>query len=217
MKCFVPIFSAALALGQTPRAPVIDNPQVRVMDVTSAAGSRTALHRHPLNRVMIYMDAGQQTISYEDGRVEKINFRPGQALWSPAGPRHTAENTGGRPFRVIEVELKNNDGKRHAMPATPFDPVKTGPGHYRVEMENDQVRVMRARYGPREKGALHEHVLNRVVVFLTDQNMLMTEPNGQKRQGRSKAGDIHWAGRGKHSEENLNGTPFEVVVVELKQ
>jgi hypothetical protein len=44
--------------------------------------------------------------------------------------------------------------------------VKVDPKRYKVEMENDQVRVLRAKCGPREKGVLREHGLNRVIVFL---------------------------------------------------
>jgi len=31
------------------------------------------------------------------------------------------------------------------------DPVKVDPKHYKVEMENDRVRVLRITYGPQEK------------------------------------------------------------------
>jgi len=38
-----------------------------------------------------------------------------------------------------------------------------------VVFENEQVRVLRIHFGPREKGAEHEHILNRVVLYLNDQ------------------------------------------------
>lgn len=89
------------------------------------------------------------------------------------------------------------------MPATDMDPVKTDPDHYKAEFENDQVRVLRVRYGPRENGALHEHKLNRVVVYVTDHPGL-------------KAGAVRMAGPAKHTEENRMDQAVERVAVELK-
>ncbi len=37
------------------------------------------------------------------------------------------------------------------------DPVKVDAKHYKVEFENDQVRVLRITYGPGEKSVMHEH------------------------------------------------------------
>ena len=47
--------------------------------------------------------------------------------------------------------------------------------------ENEHVRVLRVRFGPREKGATHEHILNRVVLYLNDQT-------------NAKADDVRMAG-----------------------
>jgi hypothetical protein len=37
------------------------------------------------------------------------------------------------------------------------DPINVDPKHYKVEMENDRVRVLRIRYGPHEKSVMHGH------------------------------------------------------------
>jgi len=39
--------------------------------------------------------------------------------------------------------------------------------HYKVTFENDQVRILKITYGPKEKTVKHEH-RNAVAVFLTD-------------------------------------------------
>jgi hypothetical protein len=46
--------------------------------------------------------------------------------------------------------------------------------------------------------------------------MRVTTPDGKSEIVEHKAGDVSWAGPGKHKEENVNSTPFEVMVVELK-
>src|SRR6185503_12408864 len=46
------------------------------------------------------------------------------------------------------------------------DPVKVDANHYKVILENDQVRVLRIHYNPKEKSVMHEHP-SAVVIFLS--------------------------------------------------
>jgi hypothetical protein len=63
---------------------------------------------------------------------------------------------------------------------------------------------------------MHEHVLNRVVTYLTDQNFRVTTAEGRADSVTHKAGNVSWGGPAKHKEENLGDKPFEALVVELK-
>ena len=216
-SCLILLFtSAATGLrGQDPDRLKFDTEQVRVLEVTSPPHVKGAMHQHRVNRVMIYLTEGRQTLTYEDGKVERMSWKAGEAKWSPAGGRHTSENTGDKPFQVVEVELKSKPaGFASRVPA--LDPVKVDPRHYQTEFENDQVRVLRVRYGPLERGPMHEHVLQRVVVYLTGQTMKVTTPDGKTEEVHNQAGDVKMAGAAKHQEENLDRQLFEVVVVELK-
>ena len=95
------------------------------------------------------------------------------------------------------------------------DPVKVDPKHYKVEFENDQVRVLRISYGPHEKSMMHEHP-DSVAIFLTDQYVKFTYPGGKSEEMRTKAGDTIWTPGGKHLPENLSDQPLELILVELK-
>src|SRR5262249_9052348 len=97
-----------------------------------------------------------------------------------------------------------------------LDPLKVDPAHYKMEFENTQVRVVRVKIGAHQQVPLHEHVLNRVVVYLTDQNASMTTPEGKTETAQHKAGEVSWGAPAKHREENLRDGPFEAVVVEFK-
>ena len=206
---------AALPLaGQAPSGVKFDTPEVRVIEVTTSPGQRSALHEHAMNRVMIYLDDGHMTLTSPDGKVEDVRWKAGDVHWSPAGGQHTSENAGSTTYRIVELELKNGQG---ALPSNPLDPVQVDPKRYKVEFENPQVRVLRARYGPRDAGMIHEHILNRVTVFLTDQHMKITTPDGKVQESNGKAGEIRLGGAAKHREENLSALPFEVIAVELKR
>jgi quercetin dioxygenase-like cupin family protein len=191
-----------------------DTPEARVIEVVTSPGQRSPMHEHHLNRVLIYLDGGHQTLTDAQGHVQDVRFHAGDVRWSPAGARHMSENVGGTTYRIVEVELKNGPG---ALPASDLDPVRVAPEHYKVEFENPQVRVLRVRYSPREAGPLHEHILNRVMVYLTDAKVKVTTPDGQVQISNAAAGDVRMGGTAKHQEENLSLLPFEVVVVELKR
>ena len=205
---------AACAAAQTGGA-VIDNEQVKVLKVTTQPHQKTRLHQHTVNRVMIYLQAGRQNIDYQEGKKVVLDWKAGEAKWSPSSGMHIAEITSDKPVTLVEVELKK-PGTAAKAGTSALDPVKIDPRHYRVEFENDQVRVLRVRIGPKEAAPMHEHALNRVVTYLTDQNFRVTTADGKVEQVEHKAGEVSWGGPAKHKEENLSDKPFEVVVVELK-
>ena len=95
------------------------------------------------------------------------------------------------------------------------DPVKVDPKHYKVEFENDQVRVLRITYGPHEKSVMHDHPASQVI-YLTDAHVKFALPGGKTEEQRGKAGQTAWALGGKHLPENLSDHPLEAVLVELK-
>jgi quercetin dioxygenase-like cupin family protein len=100
-------------------------------------------------------------------------------------------------------------------PTMAQDPVKVDAKHYKVEFENDQVRVLRIRYGAHEKSIMHEHPAN-VAVFLTDGTAKFTLPDGHTVSSDVKAGMVKWDAGGKHLPENVGDKPFELILVELK-
>ena len=95
------------------------------------------------------------------------------------------------------------------------DPIKVDAKHYKVEFENDKVRVLRITYGPHEKSVMHHHPAS-VAVFLTDGQSRFTMADGKTQDVPMKAGSVQWSEAGKHLPENVGDKPFELVLVELK-
>ena len=198
----------------TPRVP-LENDFVKVIDVTSQPHQKTRMHEHKINRVMIYLNAGRQHFEWQNGKPTDLMWQAGQALWSPAGGMHIAEITSDQPVRIIEIELKKPGGGNN--PGGPaLDPVKIMPKNYRVDFENDQVRVVRVKVAPKETLRQHEHATNRVSVTLTDQDFRITAADGTVQNPKRKAGEAAWGTAGKHTEENLGDKPVEIIMVELK-
>src|SRR3954470_16360169 len=103
------VFSALafslLAFSQ--RSVPIDNQQVKVLSVIDPPDRPAGrMHEHTMNRVMVYLDPGSQRIVYNDGKVQDLKFKAGEAIWSAASGMHTSQNTSGTPNRIVEIELK---------------------------------------------------------------------------------------------------------------
>jgi uncharacterized RmlC-like cupin family protein len=95
------------------------------------------------------------------------------------------------------------------------DPARVDSKHYTIEMEDQKVRVLRIKYGPREKSVMHSHPAL-VGVMLTDCNIRMAYPDGTTEVITASAGSVINFPATVHLPENLSDRPFEAVVVELK-
>jgi uncharacterized RmlC-like cupin family protein len=209
--CVIP---AALFAQST---TVVDNPVVRIINAIDRPHQPTPLHKHDYNRVMIYLDGGDQDITTE-GRVEHHHWKPGEVVWSPVGPMHVSENVGAANLRIIEIEIRKpapaNPPKRNPK----LDPLAIDRAHNTLIFENDQVRVFRNKLpaGAREKW--HEHVgAGRAVVLLTPLAARVEEANGEVSPMNGAPGDAFWReGAVKHRGSNIGARESEMVLVEIK-
>lgn len=98
-----------------------------------------------------------------------------------------------------------------------LDAVKVDPKHYyKVDVENDQVRVIHFHLGPREICPMHSHPPN-LLIALTDGHVKVTGKDGKARDIMRKAGGVTYRPAEIHTVENLGDKDYESVVVELKQ
>ena len=105
-------------------------------------------------------------------------------------------------------------GSAKAKPSA-SDPVVVDSKHYKVELENERVRVLRSKYGPHEKSAMHSHPAS-IAVFVTDGHARFTYPDGKTEDVKAKAGQLMYFPAMDHLPENLSDKPFEVIGIELK-
>jgi len=194
--------SAQNAPARASIAEKLDTPQAHVYVATLQPRTPSqSPSGHATNRLLIYLDDGVMTRQEGNGKPETIQFRRGDVRWRPASGAYVAENTSDHPIRILEIDLKNKPSG--PAPVTKLDPTVTDPRHYKVAFENENVRVLRIHFDPKDKGAEHEHILNRVVLYLNDQT-------------GAKADDVRIAGAATHTEQNAADTPAERIAVELK-
>jgi quercetin dioxygenase-like cupin family protein len=103
-----------------------------------------------------------------------------------------------------------------AAPQAPAqDAMKVDSKHHTVLLENDQARVLKARYGPKEKSVMHEHAPH-VLIFLEDVQVKSTLQRGGVVDMGGRAGEVRFVESVTHSVENTGDRPAQVIMVELK-
>jgi hypothetical protein len=216
--CLVP---ARRAVAQKPQ-PDFENEYVTINaphPSFEVPGFDRKMHIHPFNRVMIYMHPGGEVLHFKDGHIDDLKWQAGEVKWSPAqGPHYSVIPTDTPAFTgpmIVEVAIKKPGDPSKAV-STALDPLKVDPKDCKVEIENDQVRVLRITLGPHAKMPMNEFALNHMTVFITDANLRQTWPEGKSESVQHKAAEYSWSGPSKQSIENLNDGPFEELVVELK-
>jgi hypothetical protein len=194
LQAQTPATSAAIA-------PRLDTPQARVIVATLQPRTpAVAKSGHATDRVLIYLDNGVMTRK-EGEQSTTIEFHRGDVRWRPSSGAYIAENISDHPIRILEVDLKGPPAG--PAKASKLDPAVVDKKHYKVEFENEHVRVLRIHFEPHDKGETHEHVLNRVVVYLNDQTA-------------AKADEVRMAGAATHAEENASDQAADRIAVELK-
>jgi hypothetical protein len=106
------------------------------------------------------------------------------------------------------------------------DALTASPDQYKLEFENEFVRVSRVKFVAHAKAPMHAHPApGGAIVALTDQDARLTAPDGTTREVHYKAGQVRWAvstpqvdatTQSAHSEENLADKPFELIRIDPK-
>jgi hypothetical protein len=204
--------------GQTEMKGEFENDQVIINQ------PHPKMHADKYNCVIIYAFRGGELQHYLDGHTEELHWLPGDVRWSPASGLHYSAPLPTAAFydppppngvMGMDIAIKK-PGDPSKVVSTALDLLRVDPQDYKLEFENSQVRVIRAKMGPRQSVPMHEHVLNSVVFYLTDANVRETSPEGKAVVAQHKAGDFSWGVPSKHKGENLNDKPFEALIVEVK-
>jgi uncharacterized RmlC-like cupin family protein len=196
----------------------VDNDRVRILNAVDRPHNKGALHKHDVNRVMIYLTPGDLDIVYQDGRTDHQHWKANDIAWSPAGALHTSENVGSGELQIVEIELKKPGPAAKVMRDPKLDPLAIDPAHNKLVFENDQVRVFRGTLEAGGKEKWHEHLgAGRATVMLTSFDGRLESADGKITPVRGVRGDVLWSdGSAKHRGANAGSQPVNLVLVEVK-
>ena len=167
------------------------------------------MHHHPAS-VAVFLTDQHVRMDLPGGSSEEVHAAAGDALFIPAGD-HLPNNIGEDAFELVLVELKA--GATAGEPGA--DPTEVDADHYTTEFENDQVRLVRIKYGPGEESVMHYHP-DSVAVFLTPHHVQFQAEDGTTEEAQIEAGQHLFDPAGNHLPKNLGQEPLELVLVELK-
>ncbi len=93
-----------VAGGPETHKVILDNDQVRVLDVRIPPGQKVAMHSHPEN-VVYYVSDYKMKVTSPDGKTALREGKAGTAAWF--GPlTHAVENAGTTEIHLVQVEMK---------------------------------------------------------------------------------------------------------------
>jgi hypothetical protein len=88
----------------------------------------------------------------------------------------------------------------------------------RVKIDNASVRVLNVVDQPHSPSALHQHELNRVMIYLTSGDLDVRYQDGHVDKQHWKVEQVAWSpAGGMHISENVGATPLHIIEVELKK
>ena len=83
---------------------LVENDQVRILEVVDKPGAKEPVHSHPAYAA-VFLSTTRIKVTTPDGKVVEKDRKVGETQYS--GPvTHTVENIGAADFHVIIVELK---------------------------------------------------------------------------------------------------------------
>jgi hypothetical protein len=178
-----------------------------------------------------------QVLDSSDNPIANVRVRLNRGSDPPIEDKSKPDGTysisflHGKPVDSVEYELtdwdravisglsgaRDHNVNKTLYPSSPrgADPAKIDPKHYKVEFENDQVRILRWTVAPREKTPILEHTAN-LWIPLTDLDVKGIAPDGKTEELRWDAGKTIWRAPTVRAFENLSDKPFESIVVEFK-
>ena len=96
------------------------------------------------------------------------------------------------------------------------DPLEVAPDMYKLQYQNDRVRVMQVTFQPGQSIAEHSHP-DHFVYAVEGGKLKISKPDGTVSDADIKAGDIMWIPAETHWAVNTGTTVVRLIVTELKE
>ncbi|MGA9897178.1 MAG: hypothetical protein WBQ09_03685 [Terriglobales bacterium] len=225
--------SVALLLALTAAAPppeveitaepshhlALQNQYVRVFQVEVAPHAATLLHRHRHDYVFVTLGASEISNEAAGKPAVTLKLQDGEVRASDGGFAHIARNLAATPFRVVAVELLQDD-QAHATPPPKWDDDRSlqilHAGTQEILFVKDGVRVSETELQVAGSVPKHHHTHPHLVIAVTDL-LLRNDVVGKGASNvEMKSGDIKWIDAGvTHSITNVGAGQAKFVTLEF--
>jgi quercetin dioxygenase-like cupin family protein len=188
---------------------VFDNPSVRVLKISYAAGEKSQMHQHP-DSIVIPLSASKVQFTLPDGTSEVNELANEGARYSPAGT-HNPANVGTTPVDALLVEFKS------PKPGTAAVPTARPGMTMKVVAEGPYGMAYRTTADPTfAEPAGSKHDYDQIVIALGPAQVSLAI-DGKPAKTNWTRGDAQFIGRGvAHESKNASGKPVEFIIVAIK-
>jgi quercetin dioxygenase-like cupin family protein len=94
-----------VAGGAETHKVLLENDQLRMLDVREQPGQKIAMHSHPPNTVYYLTDC-KFRLTGPDGKSQIVEPKAGTAIFRPGETKHAVENLGTSECHLVQTELK---------------------------------------------------------------------------------------------------------------
>ncbi len=192
---------------------ILNNDHVRVVEYSLNPGERDNWHTHP-PKASYVLSGGTLRVFLPDSSSFDSSDKTGHVAWARAVSRHSVQNIGSTPIRIVLVEPKS--GGNFSTASHDEDPAVVNPTSITVKLENDSVRVMEAVLPPGFKEKLHKHPAY-VMYILDGGSVRLHMADGRTRDSEFKAGNVFFSEPITHWAENTGTSTIRVLIVELRR
>jgi len=188
---------------------LIDNPSVRVLQISYAPGATSVMHQHP-DSIIVPLTASKVEFTLPDGKTQTEALEKDAAQYSPSG-KHNPKNIGTTPVTAILVEFKA------ASPGHATLPTKRAGMELKTLAEGPYATAYVSTAGPDfAEPAGTKHDFDQVVISLNAASMSLAI-DGKPVKTTWKRGDAQFIGRGvAHEAKNTGGKPVDMMIVAIK-
>jgi quercetin dioxygenase-like cupin family protein len=211
-------FCAASAMAQDPAKVAsdiykvrLDSPRVRVLEVTGKAGQKAPMHHHP-GYVVYNLADGSVRFTDAKGATSDAPMKAGETTWRDA-ENHASEVLS--DIHVLLFELKGAKKATPARGAKADDPVSVDPGHFKVLLDNERVRVLDYHAEAGYKTPMHSHP-GYVTYDFDGGKTTFSYPKGKPVERVTKAGDLVWHNPETHAGQVSASAGVHILLVEIK-
>jgi quercetin dioxygenase-like cupin family protein len=203
----------SVPVGQEPRHHVVfQNKYVRVIDARVPPGDVTLFHTHDADNVPVAISGGKMRTELLGGQASESTVESGGVWFAKATYTHKISNIGATPLRFIDAEILAPSGRAASIP-----PLVDKVAAYKLEIENEKVRVYRVTLGPGETIPLHTHVLPWLEVEVTGGKIAVSPQGHNKQIAEVKPGEFRWQDAGEtYSLSNLGDKNYVAIEIEWK-
>jgi hypothetical protein len=214
LPCFAQNDAPPTAAASAPVDP--DNRHIHATRFSIAPNQQFPLPRLEHESIVVSLSAGRLDRRPTIGQPETLDLVPGRTFAVHGSSNDLLTNLGPASVDLLLLELKDSYAFNEVtVPRSAKDPLDMDPQHIGVELENENVRVLRVHLRPREATEESQFGM-RLEIPLTDSLAKEISFDGKISEQATSTGVLSWHDYRMKSIINSGDNPLDLLMVEFK-